>query len=139
MPLILKEQDVRALLDMPAAIAAVEESLQRQAAGDGWIHPRRRLALPERVFLNYMFAADQKAGWMGAKLYSVAHGVARFIVLLYRADSGELAALIEADYLGQVRTGAASAVATKYMARPDAHVLGIIGTGTQAQIGRAHV
>jgi alanine dehydrogenase len=139
MPVILTEQDVRALLDMPAAIRVVEESLQRQAAGDGWIHPRRRLALPERVFLNYMFAADQKAGWMGAKLYSVAHGAARFIVLLYRADSGELAALIEADYLGQVRTGAASAVATKYMARPDARVLGIIGTGTQARTQLAAV
>jgi ornithine cyclodeaminase/alanine dehydrogenase-like protein (mu-crystallin family) len=60
MPLLLTEQDVRALLDMPAAIGAVEESLLRQAAGDGWTHPRRRLALPERVFLNYMFAADQR-------------------------------------------------------------------------------
>lgn len=139
MPLLLTEQDVRGLLDMPAAIRAVEESLVRQAAGDGWIHPRRRLALPERVFLNYMFAADQKAGWMGAKLYSVAHGVARFMVLLYRADSGELAALIEADYLGQVRTGAASAVATKYMARSDARSLGIIGTGTQARTQLAAV
>jgi ornithine cyclodeaminase/alanine dehydrogenase-like protein (mu-crystallin family) len=139
MPVILTEQDVRALLDMPGAIQAVEESLLRQAAGDGWIHPRRRLALPDRVFLNYMFAADQKAGWMGAKLYSVSHGVARFMVLLYRAESGELTALIEADYLGQVRTGAASAVATKYMARPDARVLGIIGTGTQARTQLAAV
>ena len=133
MPLMLKEQDVRALLDMPAAITAVEESLLRQATGEGWIHPRRRLALPDRVLLNYMFAADQKAGWMGAKLYSVARGVARFIVLLYRADNGELAALIESDYLGQIRTGAATGVATKYMARPDSRVLGIIGTGTQAR------
>jgi alanine dehydrogenase len=139
MPVILTEQDVRALLDMPGAIRAVEESLLRQSAGDGWIHPRRRLALPDRVFLNYMFAADQKAGWMGAKLYSVAHGVARFMVLLYRAESGELTALIEADYLGQVRTGAASAVATKYMARPEARVLGIIGTGTQARTQLAAV
>ena len=139
MPLILTEQDVRALLDIPAAIAAVEESLLRQAAGEGWIHPRRRLALPDRVLLNYMFAADQRAGWMGAKLYSVAHGVARFLVLLYRADSGELAALVEADYLGQARTGAASAVATKYMARPEARSLGIIGTGTQARTQLAAV
>jgi alanine dehydrogenase len=139
MPLILTEQNVRALLEMPAAITAVEESLLRQASGEGWIHPRRRLALPDRVLLNYMFAADQKAGWMGAKLYSVARGVARFLVLLYRADTGELAALIEADYLGQVRTGAASAVATKYMARPDARVLGIIGTGTQARTQLAAV
>lgn len=139
MPLMLREQDVRALLDVPAGIEAVEESLLRQAAGDGWIHPRRRLSLPDRVFLNYMFAADQKAGWMGAKLYSVAHGVARFVVLLYRADTGELAALIESDYLGQVRTGAASAVATKYMARPEARLLGIIGTGTQARTQLAAV
>jgi ornithine cyclodeaminase/alanine dehydrogenase-like protein (mu-crystallin family) len=136
---MLREQDVRALLDVPAGIEAVEESLLRQAAGDGWIHPRRRLSLPDRVFLNYMFAADQKAGWMGAKLYSVAHGVARFVVLLYRADTGELAALIESDYLGQVRTGAASAVATKYMARPEARLLGIIGTGTQARTQLAAV
>jgi alanine dehydrogenase len=139
MPLMLREQDVRALLDVPAGIEAVEESLLRQAAGDGWIHPRRRLSLPDRVFLNYMFAADQKAGWMGAKLYSVAHGVARFVVLLYRADTGELAALIESDYLGQVRTGAASAVATKYMARPEARLLGIICTGTQARTQLAAV
>jgi ornithine cyclodeaminase/alanine dehydrogenase-like protein (mu-crystallin family) len=61
------------------------------------------------------------------------------MVLLYRADNGELAALIEADYLGQVRTGAASAVATKYMARADARVLGIIGTGTQARTQLAAV
>ncbi len=139
MPLILTEQDVRALLEMPAAISAVEESLVRQATGDGWIHPRRRLALPERVLLNYMFAADQKGGWMGAKLYSVSRGVARFLILLYRVDTGELAALIEADYLGQVRTGAASAVATKYLARPEARVLGIIGTGTQARTQLAAV
>src|SRR5260370_42452403 len=97
MPVILTEQDARALLDMPGAIQAVEESLLRQAAGPGWIHPRRRLALPERVFLNYMFAAGQKAGWMGAKLYSVSHGAARVMVLLYRAASGELTALIDAD------------------------------------------
>jgi ornithine cyclodeaminase/alanine dehydrogenase-like protein (mu-crystallin family) len=59
--------------------------------------------------------------------------------LLYRADTGELAALIESDYLGQVRTGAASAVATKYMARPEARLLGIIGTGTQARTQLAAV
>src|SRR5260370_33207208 len=93
----------------------------------------------ERVFLNYMFAADQKAGWMGAKLYSVAHGVARFMVLLYRAESGELTALIEADYLGQVRPGAARPVATKYMARPDARGPRMIGTGTQPRTRLADV
>jgi alanine dehydrogenase len=133
MALVLSESDVQLLLDMPTALEAVEESLRSQAAGEVRIHPRQRLNLPDRVLLNYMFGADSKAGWMGAKLYSVARGVAQFIVLLYRTSTGELAALIEADYLGQMRTGAASGVATKYMARPDARVAAIIGTGLQAR------
>jgi ornithine cyclodeaminase/alanine dehydrogenase-like protein (mu-crystallin family) len=70
---------------------------------------------------------------MGLKVYSVARGVARFVVLLYSTTTGELAALIEADYLGQMRTGAATGVATKYLARPDAQFAGIIGTGLQAR------
>jgi ornithine cyclodeaminase/alanine dehydrogenase-like protein (mu-crystallin family) len=132
MTLVLTEAEVRVLLDMPTALEAVEESLRSQAAGDAILHPRRRLELPDHVLLNYMLAADRKTGWMGAKLYSVAGGVAHFIVLLYRANTGELAALIEADYLGQMRTGAATGIATKYMARADARVAGIIGTGLQA-------
>jgi alanine dehydrogenase len=133
MTLLLSEDDVRVLLDMPTAIEAVEESFRRQASGDDWCHPRRRFELPNRVFLNYMAAADRQGGWMGAKLYTAARGAARFLVVLYRAGTGELAALIEADYLGQMRTGAASGVATKYMSRPDSRVVGILGTGTQAR------
>jgi ornithine cyclodeaminase/alanine dehydrogenase-like protein (mu-crystallin family) len=133
MTLLLTEEDVGAVLDMRMALEAVEESFRRQAAGEGWSHPRRRLELPDRVLLNYMAAADRKGGWMGAKLYSVARGRAAFVVLLYRADNGELAALLEADYLGQMRTGAATGVATRYMARQDARRVGIIGTGLQAR------
>ena len=133
MALVISESDVQRLLDMPTAIEAVEESLRSQAAGEVSVHPRRRLDLPDRVMLNYMFGADCRSGWMGGKLYSVARGVAQFIVLLYSTSTGELAALIEADYLGQMRTGAASGVATKYMARPDARVAAIIGTGLQAR------
>jgi ornithine cyclodeaminase/alanine dehydrogenase-like protein (mu-crystallin family) len=131
--LLLSEDDVRVVLDMPTAIEAVERSFRRQAAGDAWLHPRRRFELPERVFMNYMAAADRADGWMGLKVYTVAHGAARFVVLLYRATTGELAAIIEADFLGQMRTGAATGVATKYMARPGASVAGIIGTGLQAR------
>src|SRR4029077_13183531 len=64
---------------------------------------------------------------------TVARGVARVVVSLFRAATGELAALIEADALGQIRTGAASGVATKYLASPDARSAGIIGTGYQAR------
>ena len=133
MALLLTEDDVRVLLDMPTAIEAVEESLRRQGVGDAWPLPRRRLELPDKVFLNDMAAADREGGWMGVKIYTVARGKARFVVLLFRSDTGELAAMVEADYLGQMRTGAATGVATKYMSRPDSHVVGMIGTGLQAR------
>ena len=139
MALVLTESDVRHLLDMPMAIDAVEASLRDQASGDVVVQPRHRIVLPDRVLLNYMFAADRKAEFMGGKLYSVARGSAQFVVLLYRTDTGELAAIIEADYLGQMRTGAASGVATKFMARPDAHFAAIIGTGLQARTQLAAV
>jgi len=93
--------------------------------------------MPDRVLLNYMAGGNQDGeeggGWMGAKLYSVARGKASFVVLLYSAVTGELAAIIEADQLGRLRTGAATGIATKYMARADASVAAIVGTGGQAR------
>src|SRR5262249_45366235 len=65
--------------------------------------------------------------------YTVARGKAQFHVSLYDAESGALLAFIEADKLGQMRTGAASGVATKYLARADAKTVGVYGTGWQAQ------
>ena len=70
---------------------------------------------------------------MGLKMYTSAKEGLRFLVPLFDAQSGDLVALIEADYLGQMRTGAASAVATRLMARADASTIGIIGTGLQAR------
>jgi ornithine cyclodeaminase/alanine dehydrogenase-like protein (mu-crystallin family) len=67
------------------------------------------------------------------KLYTIARGVARFVVPLFRSTTGEMAALIEADALGQIRTGAASGVATKYLANSNARSACIIGTGYQAR------
>ena len=133
MTLLLSEKDVLATLDMATALDAVEESFRRQGAGQARSQPRRRLAMPDRVLLNYMAAGDDAGGWMGAKLYSVARGRAAFVVLLYRAATGELAAIVEADQLGRLRTGAATGIATKYMARADASSAGIVGTGGQAR------
>ncbi|HXQ96978.1 MAG TPA: ornithine cyclodeaminase family protein [Candidatus Limnocylindrales bacterium] len=132
MTLLLSESDVRELLTMPEAIAAVEEIMRRQAAGQAIVHPRHRLELPDKGFLHYMAGADVSAGLVGMKLYTSVRGALRFLVPLYRSTTGELIALIEADYLGLMRTGAASGVATRYMARTDAQTLGIIGTGHQA-------
>jgi alanine dehydrogenase len=78
-------------------------------------------------------------GYIGMKLYTVVRGVARFVVPLFRSTTGEMAALIEADALGQIRTGAASGVATKYLANSSARTACIIGTGYQARTQLAAV
>ncbi len=133
MALLLTEGDVRGLLTMPMAIAAVEESFRRLASGDAIVHARQRLHIPGKSYLHYMAAADAAGGYMGLKIYSSAKEGLRFIVPLFNVSTGDLAAVIEADFLGQMRTGAASGVATRLMAREDSRVVGIIGTGLQAR------
>jgi alanine dehydrogenase len=133
MTLLLTEADVRSLLTMPIALEIVEESLRQQGNGELVLHPRRRIKLPDNALLHYMAAADPVRGYIGMKLYTVAQGVARFVIPLFRSTTGEMAALIEADALGQLRTGAASGVATKYLANPNARTACIIGTGYQAR------
>ena len=133
MTLLITEADVRSLLSMPVAIEVVEESLRRQGEGQLILQPRRRIQMPDNALLHYMAAADPVSGYMGMKLYTVARGKARFVVPLFRSTTGEMAALVEADALGQIRTGAASGVATKYLANPDARRACIIGTGYQAR------
>ena len=133
MTLLLSEADVREVLTMPLALEAVEEAFRRQAAGEAILHTRRRLEAPEKAFLHYMAAADTVSGYMGMKIYTSVRGVLRFLVPLYNAKNGELLALLEADYIGQMRTGAASGVATKYMSRSDARAVGMVGTGLQAR------
>ncbi len=72
--------------------------------------------------------------YFGIKIYSSNPKTgAHFQVLLYRTSDGIQVANIEANQLGQIRTGAASGVATKYLAREDADTLGIIGSGFQAE------
>ena len=133
MTLLLTETDVRSLLTMPIALEIVEESLRQQGNGNLVLHPRRRVKLPDNALLHYMAAADPVRGYIGMKLYTAVRGVARFVVTLFRSTTGEMAALIEADALGQLRTGAASGVATKYLANADARTACIIGTGYQAR------
>jgi alanine dehydrogenase len=133
MTLLLREADVRALLTMPMALEAVEESLRQQGNGELSLHPRRRLKMPDNALLHYMAAGDPVRGFIGMKLYTSAHGAVRFVVPLFRSTTGEMAALIEADALGQIRTGAATGVATKYLANANARAAGIIGTGYQAR------
>ena len=133
MTLHISEAEVREMLTMPAAIEAVEEISRKQATGEVAVHPRRRFELPGGGFFHYMAAADYSAGFVAMKQYTYVRGALRFLVPLYEMATGALAALIEADYMGQLRTGAASGVATKYLARRNAQTAGIIGCGGQAK------
>jgi alanine dehydrogenase len=133
MTLHISEAEVRSVLTMSMAIEAVEEISRKQANGEVIVHPRRRFELPAGGFFHYMAAADSKAGYLAMKQYTFVRGKIRFLVPLYEVATGDLVALIEADYMGQLRTGAASGVATKYLARPDARFAAIIGTGGQAR------
>jgi alanine dehydrogenase len=133
MTLHISEAEVRAVLTMPLAVEAVEEISRKQATGEVVVHPRRRFELPGGGFFHYMAAADFSAGFVAMKQYTYVKGKIRFLVPLYEMATGDLVAMIEADYMGQLRTGAASGVATKYLARKDAKVAAIIGTGGQAR------
>ncbi len=133
MTLHISEAEVRAVLTMPLALEAVEEISRKQATGEVVVHPRRRFELPCGGFFHYMAAADFSLGFVAMKQYTYVGGKLRFLVPLYAMPTGDLLALIEADFMGQLRTGAASGVATKYLARKDARVAAIIGTGGQAK------
>lgn len=128
----ITEQQVIDWLSMPKAIELVDRSFRQLADGSAINHPRRRLILPNGSLLHYMAAGNPE--YFGIKIYSSNPKTgAHFQVLLYRTSDGIQVANIEANQLGQIRTGAASGVATKYLAREDADTLGIIGSGFQAE------
>jgi alanine dehydrogenase len=133
MALLLTEADVKSLLTMPLALECVQHSFQRLADGSALLHPRQRLHVPSKGYLHYMAAADGTSGYMGLKIYTSAREGLRFLITLFSAESGDLLALIEADFIGQMRTGAASGIATRLLARKDARTVGIVGTGLQAR------
>jgi alanine dehydrogenase len=131
-PLYLSESDVENLLTPATALPVLEGSFRRLAAGGVENVPRRRLELPDGSFA-VMAAVDRELGYAGLKSYTVVGGTLAFVVCLFSIESGELVAVLEADALGQRRTGAASGVAARYLARSGASSLGVIGCGWQAR------
>lgn len=133
MPLYLTEAEVAELLTPADAIDAVEGSFRRMAAGEVDVQPRHRHKLEGGAFA-VMSAVDHGIGFAGLKSYAwLAPLGTPFAVVLFDLEKAELAAVIEADKLGQLRTGAASAVAARYLARDGASTLGILGCGFQAE------
>jgi alanine dehydrogenase len=125
-PIYLKESDVAELLDMPSAIQALLDAFAARARDKAVIVPRTRWMFGDKR-LNVMGGGITKQGRYALKSY----GSGAYHVLLYSADG--LLAMIESDNLGQIRTGAATAVATEKMARRGAGKVALIGTGRQAR------
>jgi ornithine cyclodeaminase/alanine dehydrogenase-like protein (mu-crystallin family) len=130
--LLLNENDVRQLLTMDMALEAVEQGLRKMALDEAQNISRAR-AQTDHSTLHIMAASAKTLGVMGYKAYASSRRGTQFHVGLFDGKSGALLALIQADYLGQMRTGAASGVATQYMARPDATEVGLFGSGKQAR------
>lgn len=130
--LLLTEDDVRQVLTMEMALEGVEDALRQQAKEQAHNIARGRCQT-ERVMFHLMGGSNRGANAVGYKAYATTREGACFHVGLFDGTTGAAVALIQADWLGQVRTGAASAIASKHMARPDSESLGIFGAGKQAR------
>ena len=134
MTLFLNEQEVASLLPMDECIEALERAFAHAGAGQVDNKARSRIRMPGGFF-HFMAAADGGQGVFGYKAYPsfAGPGGAKMVVMLYDYETGQLLACMEAGRLGQIRTGAASGLATRYMAREDAATVAVIGSGFQAR------
>ena len=134
MALFLNEQEVAQLLPMDECIEALERAFAHAGAGKVDNKPRSRIRMPGGFF-HFMAAADGDQGVFGYKAYPsfAGPGGAKMMMMLYDYETGQLLACMEAGRLGQIRTGAASGLATRYMARCAASTVAVIGSGFQAR------
>ena len=131
MALILREDDVRSLLTMPDAVRVLEQAFGSLAEGVALNRARNRVVMTSGV-LHLLAASAPTLGVVGFKSYTAFRDGVRYSVMLYSSHDGKLLAILEADWLGRMRTGGTSGVATKYLAAAGATSVGMIGTGNQA-------
>lgn len=132
MPLFISEEDVARILNMPLALEAVDCAHRELSRGQADDAPRQRSRLPQTT-LHILQGALPQQDVVGYKAYTSNRGGVRFLVHLFSASTGALRAVIAANRLGMMRTGAASGVATRCLARADARVAGVFGAGWQAE------
>jgi alanine dehydrogenase len=132
MTIYLTEADVDGLLNMEMAVDALDEAFKARARGEVFNSPRSRLPIGRGSY-NFMAASWPDKGIVGHKSYTAGPGGARFHVAIYSTRGEGLLLLMEASRLGQIRTGAASGVATRYMANQGELTVGVIGSGYQAE------
>jgi alanine dehydrogenase len=130
--LFITEAQVRERLTMRHAVRLMRETFAELKSGAAQNQPRRRMFLPAGTVLHSMAGAWGK--YLGTKVYATnpKHG-AYFFFILFDAETARPLAHVEANYLGQIRTGAASGYATDVLASPDAATLAIVGAGFQAR------
>ncbi|MCA9040943.1 MAG: ornithine cyclodeaminase family protein [Planctomycetaceae bacterium] len=129
--LFIREEEAQSLIDMPQAIAAVENVFLALADNEAQNIPRHRVRTPG-VMLHSLSASVAPLGYVGWKNYTTTRSAARFHIGLYDQE-GRWVALLEADWLGQLRTGAASGVATNKLTNPNARSVAVFGSGKQAR------
>jgi ornithine cyclodeaminase/alanine dehydrogenase len=129
--LYVTEQQVAELLTPADAIAAVDASFDRLSRGVVDNPSRVRAAIPGGVFA-VMPCVDRELGYAGLKSYAWLPNGTPFAIVLFSIEHARLEAVVEADYLGQLRTAAASAVAARRLGREGATSLGVVGCGRQA-------
>jgi ornithine cyclodeaminase/alanine dehydrogenase-like protein (mu-crystallin family) len=132
MAIFFTEEEVGALLPMTEAVARVEEAFRLLGEKKAVNRPRARVRL-DKLVLHVLSAGSDSLGYAGLKAYTTGPSGARFYFLLFESGKGELVAMMSADRLGQIRTGAATAVATRFLARREASRVGIYGSGWQAR------
>src|SRR5262245_37412313 len=128
--LYLTDQEILKLVSMPEAVSVLESAFKEQAAGQAATNSRQRLRMPGST-LHIM--AGRLPGYFGYKAYTTSAAKTRFLFFLFQADTTDLLAIMEADALGQIRTGAATGLATRLMAIEDASEAALFGAGWQAQ------
>jgi len=132
MALLLRESHVEQLLTMASTLELIERVHREYSTGQAIDVPRERSRLP-RAALHILQGAVPSANIFGYKAYTSSREGVRFLVYAFSAENGRLEGVVEANYLGMMRTGAAGGVAAKWLARPEAKVAGIFGSGWQAE------
>ncbi len=130
--LYLTEADVARVVTMDLALETVSAAFRKLALDEAVNNPRQRCQT-DHVMLHVLPAAAKSLGAIGFKAYTTSKTGTQFHVTLFDPKYGGITAILEADLLGQFRTGAASGVATKKLARTDASTVGVFGTGKQAR------
>ena len=139
MVLLLNERDIAQIIDMEASIGVTEAVFASYAKGET-LMPKRLHMNVDRMKggLRVMPAALLGGKAVGLKTITGSPGArdpisTYFLVVLFDPYDGHLLSIMGADIITRLRTGAASAVATKYLARKDSRSVGVYGTGVQAR------